>query len=177
MTDQPARYPTGLRRLHWLMAALVLLVYVAIDQRGLFPRGTAGRSGMMQSHFWLGLSIVALALWRFALRRRLAIPPITPALSTGYAWLARSMHWALYAFFVVMPTLGLATLWTGGRSPKLPFGAELPRVMAEDPALHESLEHWHVTIGQAFYWVIGLHIAASLYHHWVRRDDTLRRML
>jgi cytochrome b561 len=28
-----------------------------------------------------------------------------------------------------------------------------------------------------FYYVIGLHIAAALWHHLVRRDNTLQRML
>ena len=32
-------------------------------------------------------------------------------------------------------------------------------------------------IGQAFYWVIGAHIVAALWHHLFRRDDTLKRML
>jgi len=27
------------------------------------------------------------------------------------------------------------------------------------------------------YWLIGLHAAAALFHHYVVRDDTLRRML
>jgi cytochrome b561 len=27
------------------------------------------------------------------------------------------------------------------------------------------------------YWLIGLHAAAALFHHYVLRDDTLRRML
>ena len=34
----------------------------------------------------------------------------------------------------------------------------------------------HELIGTAFYWVVGLHVAAALYHHLIRRDDTLRRM-
>ena len=33
------------------------------------------------------------------------------------------------------------------------------------------------SIGQAFYWVIGAHIVAALWHHLFRRDDTLKRML
>jgi len=35
----------------------------------------------------------------------------------------------------------------------------------------------HGTVGDVFYWVIGLHIVAALWHHLMRRDDTLRRML
>jgi cytochrome b561 len=177
MSATAARYSPAQRSLHWLMAALVLAVYLAIEQRGLFPRGTTARMAMTQSHFWLGLSVFVLAAWRLALRRRLAVPPITPAVAGWQALAATVMHVALYAFFLAMPLLGLATLWTGGHSVALPFGLQLPALLAPDHALHESLEELHGTIGEAFYWVIGAHIAASLYHHWVRRDDTLRRML
>jgi cytochrome b561 len=177
MSAIPVRYSPAQRRLHWLMAVLVLATYLAMEQRGLFARGSAARAAMVQSHFWLGLSVFAFALWRLVLRRRLAPPPITPAVVAWQGALAKVMHVALYAFFVVMPMLGLATLWAGGHSVALPFGMQLPALIAPDHALAESLEELHGTIGEVFYWVIGAHIAASLYHHWVRRDDTLRRML
>jgi cytochrome b561 len=172
----PAAYSPAQRRLHWIVAALIVAVYLLIEQRGVFERGSTGRTLMMQSHFWLGLCVFALAAWRLALRRRLSVPPITPAPAAWSATLAKLVHWALYAFFLVMPILGLLTAWTGGRSPMLPGGLMLPSPIAEDPALHEALEAWHETIGKAFYAVIALHVVASLYHHFVRKDDTLRRM-
>jgi len=43
-------------------------------------------------------------------------------------------------------------------------------------ALGHQLEDIHGTIGTIFYYVIGLHILAGLWHHFVRRDDTLQRM-
>jgi cytochrome b561 len=171
------RYSLAQRNLHWLMAGMVLLAYLLIEQRGLVPRGTAARTVVTQSHFWIGLSILALAAWRLLLRRRLAVPPVTPAPAGWQAALATTMHVLLYAFFLVMPLLGLATLWTGGRPLLLPFGVALHAPFAADPALHEALEHWHGTIGRAFYAVIAVHVLASLWHHAVRRDDTLRRML
>ncbi|MND01368.1 cytochrome b561 [compost metagenome] len=50
-------------------------------------------------------------------------------------------------------------------------------MLAPDEALGEQLEELHGSIGEAFYWVIGLHVLAAVYHHFIRRDDTLRRML
>jgi cytochrome b561 len=64
------RYAPVLRRLHWLMALLILVVYVAIEQRGLFERGSTARFAMMQSHFWLGLTVFFLVGWRLAFRMR-----------------------------------------------------------------------------------------------------------
>jgi len=174
--DQP-RYSRPQRFLHWTMAALVLLVYLAITQRDLFARGSAGRAAMLQSHFWLGLAVFALAGWRLVLRRKLAPPPVTPALPGWQHWPATIMHVALYAFFIVMPLLGLATAMTDGKDILIPLTDwALPPLLAPDESLAHTLEDLHVAIGEAFYWVIGLHVVASAYHHWVRKDDTLRRM-
>lgn len=172
------RYSPALRRLHWLMALLVAVAYVLIEQRGLFPRGSAPRAAMVQGHFWTGLSILLLAAWRLRLRLRDGAPPITPVLVAWNAWASRLLHVALYLFFVVQPLLGLATAWSDGKAVLLPFtGIALPALLPENEALAHRLEDLHRTIGELFYWVIGAHIAASLWHHLLRRDDTLRRML
>ena len=171
------KYAPVLRRLHWLMAVLVAVAYLLIEQRGIFPRGSGGRAAMMQGHFWVGLSILLLALWRLGLRRRHGAPPVTPALDAWNAWSARLLHLALYLFFFVQPLLGLATAWSAGKQLVLPFtGIALPALLPVNRALAHTLEDLHGTIADVFYWVIGLHIAAALYHHFIRRDDTLRRM-
>ena len=173
-----ARYTPSLRRLHWLMALLVALAYLLIEQRGLFARGSASRLAMVQGHFWTGLAIFVLALWRLAVRRRDGAPPVTPALDAWNAFAARLLHAALYLFFLVMPLLGLATAWSDGKALLIPFtGIALPALLPENADLAHTLEDLHATIGEIFYWVIGAHVAAALWHHWLRRDDTLKRML
>lgn len=176
MADTP-RYAPRLRHLHWLMAVLILVAYVAIEQRSLFERGTPARYAMVQTHFWIGLTVFALAWWRLVVRFREGAPPVTPALPDWQSAIARVMHVALYAFFIVMPLLGLATAWLDGKSLFLPFtDIALPALLAENKELAHPLEDLHAAIGQAFYWVIGFHVLAAIYHHVVRRDDTLRRM-
>jgi len=171
------RYAPVLRRLHWLMALLIVLAYLAIEQRGLFERGTPARFAMMQSHFWLGLTIFVLAVWRLTRRRVHGAPVVTPALPGWQKTVGTLMHVALYAFFLVMPILGIATAWTDAKVLYLPFtDIALPALLAPDEMLAHSLEDLHKAIGQAFYYVIGFHVLAALYHHFVRRDDTLRRM-
>lgn len=177
MAEDGKRYPASMRWLHWLMAALILLAYLAIEQRGLFPRGSSGRSAMVQSHFWLGLGVFVLAFWRLAARLRGSVPPVTPPLPRWQAMSAAVLHLALYAFFIAMPLLGLATAWADGKEVFLPFtGIALPSLLGENEPLAHDLEDLHGGIGEFFYWVIGLHIAAALYHHFVRKDDSLRRM-
>ena len=173
----PARYSPAQRRLHWLMFALVAVAYLAIETRGNFERGTLARTVAVQGHFWTGLAVLALIMPRLWLRLRRGAPPITPALPAWQAWPARTLHLVLYAFLLVQPVLGLMTAWTDGKRVMVPFTqALLPALMAPDAALAVTLEDLHETIGSAFYWVIGLHVLASLWHHYLRRDDTLARM-
>ena len=176
-TLPPSRYRPGQRWLHWGVALLVAVAYAAIEFRGEFERGTLARTLMVQTHFWVGLAVLALLLPRVLLRLRHGAPPITPPLPAWQAWPAMALHLALYAFLLVQPLLGLATAWADGKEVMLPFvDAVLPALLAPDEALAHSLEDLHGTIGDVFYWVIGLHILASIYHHLLRRDDTLRRM-
>ena len=170
-------YAPGLRRLHWLMAFMILLAYLAIEQRGLFERGSPGRFAMMQSHFWLGIGIFVLVWVRIAQRVKHGVPRISPVLPIWQAGLSHLFHFALYAFFIVMPILGMMTAWTDGKTLFIPFtDIALPALMAENEALAHQLEDLHGQIGDIFYWVIGFHVLAALYHHFVRKDNTLSRM-
>lgn len=159
------------------MVLLIAMAYLFIEQRGLFSRGSSGRALMTQAHFWTGLTIFVLAFWRLAVRRRGA-PPVTPPLDRWNALAATTLHVAFYLFFLVQPLLGLATAWSDGKVLMIPFtGIALPALLAENKDLAHTLEDLHGTIGTVFYWVIGIHVLAALWHHFVRKDDTLKRML
>lgn len=173
-----AGYLPALRRLHWLVAILILLGYLAVEQREMFERGSVARFAMMQAHFWFGLSIFVLAAWRIMLRLRHTSPPITPPPPAWQVVASRLMHVTLYAFLIGMPLLGLATAWTDAKTVYLPFtDTALPALLSADKGLAHTLEELHESASEVFYWVIGLHVLAALYHHAIRRDDTLLRML
>ena len=171
------RYAPVQRRLHWLMAVLIALGYLAIEQRGFFERGTTARYSVVQSHYWIGLTVFVLVWWRIVQRRRFGAPAITPALPGWQAMAGTLMHVLLYVFFIAMPIMGLATAWLDGKSVFLPFtDIALPALLAPDELWAKTMEDLHGQVGEIFYWVIGFHVVAAIYHHFIRRDDTLRRM-
>ncbi|WP_338052440.1 cytochrome b [Rhodoferax sediminis] len=53
----------------------------------------------------------------------------------------------------------------------------LPALLGENKALAKQLKDIHGTGAAIGYFLIGLHAAAALFHHYVKRDTTLRRML
>lgn len=171
------RYSSPSVAMHWLMLLLLVAVYACIELRGMYPRGSDLREALKTWHFMLGLGVFALVFVRLALRLAAgAAPSIRPALPPWQARLAALMHLALYAFLLAMPLLGWLTLSASGK-PVPFFGLQLPPLLGADKALAGSLKEIHETIGTIGYYLVGLHAAAALFHHYWTRDNTLLRML
>lgn len=163
--------------MHWLMLLLLVAVYACIELREFYPRGSDLREGLKTWHFMLGLGVFALVFVRLAIRLVSGpTPPIRPAPPVWQERLAALMHLALYAFLIAMPLLGWLTLSASGK-PIPFFGLQLPALLGADKALADSLKEIHETIGTVGYYLVGLHALAALVHHYVNRDNTLRRML
>ncbi|MET0639622.1 MAG: cytochrome b/b6 domain-containing protein, partial [Hyphomicrobium sp.] len=56
------------------------------------------------------------------------------------------------------------------------FGLTIPPIIGPDKELAHTLEEIHEFIGNALYYVIGLHALGALVHHYFLKDDTLLRM-
>jgi cytochrome b561 len=163
--------------MHWLMLLLLVAVYACIELREFYPRGSDLREGLKTWHFMLGLGVFALVFVRLAIRLVSGpTPPIRPAPPVWQERLAALMHLALYAFLIAMPLLGWLTL-SASDKPVPFFGLQLPALLGADKALADSLKEIHETIGTVGYYLVGLHALAALVHHYVNRDNTLRRML
>ena len=180
MSPRPvsSRYAAPLRWLHWAIFALVLLAYVFINLFELFPRGSAPRLNTLGAHYLAGMAVLLLVLPRLAVRLTHADPPILPPPDRWTQLLGKLTHLALYAFLIAQPIMGIVTLQIAGKPVSL-FGVTVvPALFGPgDRALAHQWEDIHGEVGEIFYYVIGLHIAAALWHHFGRRDNTLRRML
>lgn len=161
--------------LHWAMLALIAVVYAAIELRTYFPKGSDIREGFKTWHFMLGLTVLALVLIRIAVRLSSTAPPITPRPPAWQMLAARGIHLALYALMLGMPLAGWLILSAEGKSVPF-FGLTLPPMIGPDKALGSQIKELHETAGSIGYWLIGLHAAAALAHHYWWKDNTLRRM-
>ena len=171
------RYASASMALHWLMLLLLAAVYACIELREAFPKGSDPREALKALHFSLGLGVLLLVALRLGLRALAGPPPaIVPAPVSWERASAAAMHLALYAFMVGMPLAGWALLSAEGK-PIAFFGLSLPPLVGESERAAEWLEDVHETAGTAGYFLIALHAAAGLFHHYWRRDNTLRRML
>jgi cytochrome b561 len=161
---------------HWLsalavMAAVVLaVVHEWIDDEAL------ARS-LLAVHRQAGLTVLLLLVLRLLLRLRQDRDTTSVAqLPLLMRWAAGLMHWALYALLLAMPLLGWAMTNAQGRAVHLYGAASLPALVSVNPDLADSLQEWHAWCAWALLTLVALHIAAALFHHFVRRDAVLASM-
>ena len=174
--NSESRYSTMSIALHWLMLVLLAVVYACIEFRGIFPKGSGGRTLIVEMHFMLGLTVFVLVWLRLFARSLGVAPKIVPAPPQWQSLLATLMHFALYAFMIGMPIAGWLIVSAQGHSVMF-YGIELPPLIGENKDLSKQIKEWHELCGSIGYWLIGLHAAAGLYHHYFMRDNTVLRMI
>jgi cytochrome b561 len=162
--------------LHWSMLLLLVAVYACMELSDFYPKGSDSRAALRTWHFMLGLSVFVLVWIRLVEHVIGLVPRIEPNPPGWQALLAKLMHLALYVFMIGMPLLGWLTLSAEGK-PIPFFGLELPALIDESKDVAKSIKEIHETGATVGYFLVGLHAAAALFHHYVLRDNTLRRML
>lgn len=158
------------------MFVLVATAYAAVELKGLAESGSGARMLAMDVHKWAGMLVLLLAVPRLGWRLVAGAPAPEP----GPAWMARlgrAMHVLLYLFLFAQPLVGLLALNAGGHALIVP-GTDfpIPALIAPSPDIRTLLKTGHAWTGNGFYTLIGLHALASLFHHYMLGDDTLRRM-
>lgn len=173
----PKRYPDSAILLHWLVLILVVAAYACILLRTNFERGSDIREGLKAWHFMLGLSVLAATFLRIGLRAMVwKTPPIMPPPPRMLHLLSIAAHLAIYAWLIAMPIAGWTILSAEGNP--IPFwGLNLPPLTSPDKGMADQVKELHETSGTIGYFLLGLHAAAALFHHYFMKDDTLHRML
>lgn len=174
--ERASAYSSTMQVLHWGTATLLLGVYVAawsID--GATDR--ADRMWLVMLHRSLGIVLLLVTGLRLLIRSRTDIPPLPADLPLAQRLAARFSIISLYTSLISQPLLGLAASVLHGGHAAVFGGFELPRLLPQDRPLAHALFHVHQTMAALFLATIGVHIAAALYHHFVRKDQVLAGML
>jgi len=88
---------------------------------------------------------------------------------------AYALHGVLYLVMILLPVTGVVFTQAGGREIGV-LGVVLPTLISPDPALKDTVKAIHEFMGNAVYFLVGIHILAALWHHFALKDDTLKRM-
>jgi cytochrome b561 len=160
---------------HWLTAVALLLVFALIIGREWLDED-AWRAVVLQWHRLGGLFVGALTLLRLLLRSRFKMADTLDQATRWQRRLASAMHGLVYLLLLVLPPLGFLLTNARGHAVSL-GGMQLPRLLATDLDLAETLEAVHGNVAWLLAAVIALHLLAVAWHQWVRRDQVLGAML
>ena len=170
------RYGGVAQALHWLVAALVLGQFGLGWTMSDLPLGQL-RFDLYQIHQSLGLTVFALVAVRLAWRLGHPPPPLPAGLPAWQRAAARTTHALFYLLLLVQPLIGFLQS-NAANLPVVVWGVlPLPALIASDEALGEALIEVHEIIARVLLALILLHVAAALRHHFLLKDDVLRRML
>jgi cytochrome b561 len=178
------RYSAVAILLHWAsaLAALVLIgLGLTMTHAALAP---LRQFQLYQWHKSVGVTVLALTVLRLLWRLTHRPPPHPVGMPARERRAAAVAHHLLYLLLVGLPLTGWAVVSLSPFNiptvlyglvpwPHLPLAAHVP-----DPAAAEGLLKQVHALGAWFLAaLLAVHVAAALRHHFLLRDDVLRRML
>jgi cytochrome b561 len=172
----PSSYDPVLRAIHWTTLVLVTGAFAAVWIADPAVVGSYVRQ-VVQVHRSLGLTVAALTIFRLGWRLRTRIPDLPGDLPMVQKLAARATEGLIYLLLLAQPVVGLLYTNAYGLRVNLFFLGELPAVIGRDRPLSVQLGNIHSFLGYSLLTLIGLHAAAALFHHFIRRDNVLRTML
>jgi cytochrome b561 len=162
--------------LHWLIVVLIIVQVVLANIAEDLPLGVK-KLAMFARHKSVGITILGLAVIRLLWRWANPTPALPPTLKPYERRLATLTHFGLYVLLFAMPLTGW--MMTSARGfPASWFGFfQLPDFVPKNDGLYHTMLETHHMLAVVLYAIVSLHVLAALKHHFVLKDDVLRRML
>jgi cytochrome b561 len=176
-SNSTLRWGSVAQLLHWLIVALIVTQVILAGIADDLPLGLK-KLAVLARHKSVGITILMLAAvrlgWRVANRES---PPLPPTLKPYERFLAHFTHVALYVLLFAMPISG----WIMSSARNFPVSwfnlFQLPDLVAPNQTLYDAMVLTHEVLAWTLAAVVALHVLGALKHHFVLRDDVLRRML
>jgi len=162
--------------LHWLIVGLIITQVILANLAEDLPIGPRKIARYAQ-HKSVGITILGLAVLRLLWRWANPTPALPTTLKPYERALAHITHFGLYLLLFAMPLTGW--MMTSARGfPVSWFGFfQLPDFVAKNDGLYNAMKDTHDSLALALYAIVFLHVAGALKHHFLLKDDVLRRML
>ena len=169
----PQHFNLTARVLHWSMAlAILAMLFVGVGM----VASLSLRPSLVSLHRPLGIAILLLVVVRLFNRLRHRPPPLPADLPPVQVLAAKASHWLLYTLMFAMPLIGWSMLSAGGYPVTMFKGYSLPPIAPHDATVYAILRTAHSWLALLLFATVLIHLAAALYHAWVRRDGVFPSM-
>ncbi len=173
--DETKAFDPLIKLAHWLTLFLIVAIFSTAAPIHDVP--DAWKLTLFQLHRSLGATIWIVTVMRLIWRQFTRLPAWPPSLSNPMRTAARSVEYMLYGLLLLQPILGLLYANAHGGRTGVFFVLRLPPLIQRNDELAEQLLLAHGAVATLLLAVIALHAAAALFHHFIRRDEILNRML
>ena len=169
------RWGSVAQLLHWAIVILIIVQFV-LGYRAHWATGLKKLSTVIPHKSW-GITILALAVIRLVWRLANPTPLLPNDLKPWERAAAHVSHYGLYILLFALPLTG----WIASSAHSFPVSwlglVQLPDFVSSNRPLYDSLMTVHYWLSWTLVAIAFLHIGAALKHHFVLKDDVLRRML
>ena len=168
-------YSSGSKLLHWLIAVIVILMlsfgYILEDVPEQY------RSTAYMFHKSLGLTVLFLMYVRIFMIWFTGKPPLPESVPFLQKMISRLVQYSFYVLLIAMPLCGWIMSVAADYIPTY-FGLfKVPLPIEPNKALASLMQEFHETMAWILIGLIILHILAALKHHFIDKDNVLKRML
>jgi cytochrome b561 len=168
-------FSTPARVLHWLMALMIFaMLFIGV---GMVASVSERHQWLINLHKPLGIAILLLVIVRLGVRFTHATPPLPSDLPSVQKLAAKLSHVLLYALMLALPLVGWAMISAAGDPVMLSSSVRLPALLSADAPTFALLRKAHTYLAYLLFATVLLHLAAALFHAWIRRDEVLASML
>lgn len=161
--------------LHWLMAIIMIgLVILGLYMTGL-PISLE-KLKLFGIHKEFGLLILFLAMFRIVWRIGNITPLLPDTIPLWQKFAAHAVHYALYGFMFALPITGWLLSSAAGIPPSF-FGLfVLPGLVAPNHHLQDLFTVTHQWLAYGLIATFCAHVGAALKHHFINKDNILKRI-
>lgn len=162
--------------LHWLMAFLIVIMLILGFSIAAMRPVDPLTGKLIYVHKEIGVLILTLVACRLIWRLFNVLPELASHIPSWQKVGSRVVHIALYGFMFALPLSGWAMSSAAG-FPVSYFGLfDLPSIVAPNREKAQLFLEIHEWLAYGLIATLVLHIGAALFHHFIDKDDTLRKM-
>jgi cytochrome b561 len=174
--ESVSRYPGKSIVLHWLVAILIIAAF-ALGTYMTDLKISPTKLKLYSWHKWIGVTVLALVAIRLLVRLFSTAPAYPDSMKTWEKQVASLTHFALYVLMFAVPLSGYLYTYAAG-FPVVYLGLiELPALTTPNPEMKDSFKELHEVLTNGMLLLVFLHLAAALKHHFIDKDNILKRML
>ena len=175
LKNTPRTYGKATKILHGLVAIFLPLLLAAGAIMRYLPDNTPALGAIYNIHKLSGLAVLCLMVVFFTWSISQTKPLYPHTMATWEKTLAKIIRYGLYAAVIAMSLSGWLMASAAHHAPHL-FHWHFQLPLAKNKALAKQLAIVHLTLAWTITALLSLHIVGALKHHFVNKNNILRRM-